>query len=62
LEVTGIRAEADAKTISGLLRTMFPAWHQQYTYYEDQNSRELGWKVVITRDREHYGDDWQRVG
>jgi hypothetical protein len=62
LEVTGIREEADAAAIERLLRKMFPQWHYRRTFYEEHNLRELGWKVMISRDPEDFDDNWQRVG
>ena len=62
LEVTGIRAEADAGKIERLLRGMFPDWRFRRTFYEDHNLGELGWKVMISRDPEDCGDSWQSVG
>lgn len=61
LEVTGIRQEADARTIESLLRRMFPGWRYRRTYYEDHNLGELGWKVVISREPERFDDRWKRA-
>ncbi len=61
LEVTGIREEADAKEIAALLRRVFSEWRHRRVYYEDHNLREIGWKVMISRDPEDYADDWQRA-
>ena len=61
LEVTGIREEADAKAIAALLCKMYPGWRHRRTYYEDHNLREIGWKVIISRDREDCDDDWKRA-
>src|SRR5262245_56954829 len=55
LEVCAIREEADARAIERLLRGMFPDWRYRQTYYEDQNLREIGWKVIISRDPEGCG-------
>ena len=62
LEVTGIREEADARAIEALLRRMFVGWRYGHTFYEDQNLGELGWKVMISREPEHFDDNWQRAG
>jgi hypothetical protein len=62
LEVTAIREEAAAAAIERILRKMFPAWRYRRTFYEDHNLRELGWKVIISRDPENFDDNWQRVG
>jgi hypothetical protein len=62
LEVTGIREEADARAIEALLRRMFVGWWYGHTFYEDQNLGELGWKVMISREPEHFDDNWQRAG
>src|SRR5262249_59786455 len=62
LEVTAIREEADARAIERMLPGMFPDWKHYRTYYEDHNVREIGWKVVISRDPEDYDDSWQRTG
>jgi len=61
LEVTGIREEADAEEIAALLRRMFAGWRYRRTFYEDHNLGEIGWKVMISRDPEHFDDDWHRV-
>ena len=58
-EVTAIRRESDARAIEAVLRPMFPNWHNVRTYYEDHNVRELGWKVVIARNRDDFVDRWQ---
>src|SRR5579859_1534383 len=52
LEVTAIREERDAAAIEAILRKMFPGWRYRRTYYEDHNVRELGWKVIVSRDPE----------
>lgn len=62
LEVTAIREEESAKEIEALLRTMFPGWRYRRTFYEDHNLRELGWKVIISRDPENFKDNWKSVG
>jgi hypothetical protein len=41
---------------------MFPGWRYRRRYYEDHNTREIGWKVAIFRDPEDFGDSWQRHG
>lgn len=56
LEITAIRDETDAKEIENLLRTLLPDWRHARTFYEDHNSRELGWKVMISRSPEIYDD------
>ena len=61
LEVTAIHEKADAMAIEKLLREMFPGWRYRRTFYEDHNLRELGWKVMISRDPENFDDHWQRV-
>ena len=53
--------EADARQIAALLRRMFPHWRYRRTFYEDHNRREIGWKVMISRDPGDYDDDWQRA-
>ena len=62
LEVTGIREEADARDIAGLLVRLFPDWQFRRTFYEDQNGGEIGWKIMISRDPEDFDDDWQHAG
>ena len=62
LEVTAIREQADAAAIERLLRRMFPGWQYRRTFYEDHNLGELGWKVMISRDPEDYGDHWKGTG
>src|SRR5262245_12853331 len=52
LEVTAIREKADAMAIEKRLREMFPGWRYRRTFYEDHNLRELGGKVMISRDLE----------
>jgi hypothetical protein len=61
LEVCGIREEADAHAIEGLLRQKFSSWRHWRRYYKDASTREPGWKVIISRDPEDYGDRWQQV-
>jgi hypothetical protein len=61
IEVCGIREETDARTIERLLREIFPSWPYSRRHYKDSSTREPGWKVVITREREDFRDDWQRV-
>jgi hypothetical protein len=62
LEVTAIREEADATAIEELLRNMFPDWSYWCTYYEEQLIRELGWKVIISREPQDFTDNWQCSG
>jgi hypothetical protein len=59
LEVCAIREEADAREIEQVLRGLFPEWRYRRSYYEDHNIRELGWKVIVSRDAEECGDTWQ---
>jgi hypothetical protein len=59
LEVCAIHEEADAREIERILRDLFPEWRYQRTYYEDHNVRELGWKVIVSREAEECGDSWQ---
>jgi hypothetical protein len=61
VEVCGIREEADARAIGGLLRKMFPSWPFSRMYLKDGKTREPGWKVIISRDPEDLGDRWQPV-
>ena len=61
LEVCAIRLEEDAREIERLLRGMFQDWQYGRTYYEDQNLREIGWKVIISRDAEDCDDNWHVV-
>lgn len=56
VEVTAIRREADAKAIERVLRDKFPRWRHSRTFYEDHNIRELGWKVIISHNRENFND------
>lgn len=58
LEVCAIREEEDAETISSLLGTLFPDWHYNRIYYEDENGGEIGWKVIISRDPDDPDDSW----
>jgi len=58
LEVCAIRAEADAENISMLLGRLFPDWHYNRIFYEDENGGEIGWKVIITRDPDEPDDSW----
>ena len=57
LEVTGIREQAHATKIEELLCRLFPNWKYHRRFYEDVNMREIGWKVIISRDAETFGDD-----
>lgn len=59
LEVTSIGEEDQATRIQELLLELLPNWHFRRQYYEDQNLGEIGWKVIISRDPEHFNDDWQ---
>ena len=59
LEVTAILREVDARAIEQLLRRMFPGWRYWRTFYEDHNLRELGWKVMISRDPDDFNDRWK---
>jgi hypothetical protein len=61
LEVCGIRAEDDARSIEALLRRLFPSWRYTRKYYKDASTREPGWKVMISRDPEDFEDKWHRV-
>jgi hypothetical protein len=56
LEVTAIRENESAKAIEALLRRMFPGLSPHFL--EDRNLRELGWKVLISRDPENFKDSW----
>jgi len=56
LEVTAISTEVDARAIEDVLRKLFPAWRHARTFYEDHNVAELGWKVMISRNREVFDD------
>jgi hypothetical protein len=59
LEVTGICEQVRAAEIEQLLRGLFPDWRFHRRFYEDHNLREIGWKVIISRDRETTDSDWQ---
>jgi hypothetical protein len=61
IEVCGIREESDAHIIETLLRHKFSSWHYSRRYYKDASTREPGWKVIISRDPENYGDKWERM-
>ena len=61
LEVCGIRDETDARRIAELLRALFPAWRYTRRYYKDASTREPGWKVIISREPEDFGDRWRRT-
>jgi hypothetical protein len=61
LEVCAIREEGDARAIEQLLGGMFPGWRYRRTYYEDQNVREIGWKVIICREPEGHGGSLDSV-
>ena len=62
LEVTGIRTEVDAKAIEVLLRRILRGWRYHRYYYEDKNIREIGWKVIISRNRDQCNDRWKNTG
>lgn len=61
IEVCGIHEESNARAIEGLLRRKFSSWRYSRNYYKDASTREPGWKVIISRDPETYGDQWDRV-
>jgi hypothetical protein len=61
IEVCGIREETDAHTIQTLLRKQFPSWRHSRMYCKDASTREPGWKVIISREPEDYGDRWQSI-
>jgi len=61
IEVCAIREEPDAHAIERLLREKFSSWRHSRMYYKDASTREPGWKVIISRDPEDYGDKWDRV-
>ena len=61
IEVCGVREESDAHAIEELLRQKFPSWRHWRMYYKDASTREPGWKVIISRDPEDYGDKWNCV-
>jgi hypothetical protein len=61
IEVCGIREESDARAIERLLRKRFSSWRHSRRYYKDASTREPGWKVLVSRDPEDYGDRWGRV-
>ena len=56
LEVTAIRDESVARDIERHLRCMLPNWRQVNRYYEDLNTLEIGWKVVVTKKKECFVD------
>src|SRR5262245_4915147 len=61
IEVCGIHEESNAHAIKKLLRRKFSSWRYSHMYYKDGSTREPGWKVIISRDPEDYGDRWDRV-
>jgi hypothetical protein len=61
LEVCGIVEEADARTIKRLLHKMFASWRYSRMFYREGWTREPGWKIIISRDPEDFGDKWERV-
>jgi hypothetical protein len=61
LEVCGIREKADVATITTMLQRLFPDWRHQHSYYKDGATREPGWKIVISRDPEHFDDRWEHA-
>jgi hypothetical protein len=56
MEVTAIHQENDARGIEEVLRHLLPEWRHVRTYYEDHNTREIGWKVMISRLQECFDD------
>jgi hypothetical protein len=62
LEVCGIADREDARQMERLLRRTFPTWRYSYMTLKDWGDRDLGWRVVIHRDRERPGgNDWSAV-
>jgi hypothetical protein len=61
LEVCGIPEQRDAQAIERLLRQLLPSWGHSRMMLKDYGDRDLGWKVVVSRDPEDYEDRWQRV-
>jgi hypothetical protein len=61
IEVCGIREESDAHTIEKLLGKKFSSWRHSRIYFKDQRTLEPGWKVIISRDAEDFGESWDRV-
>ena len=51
LEVCGIHEHGDALRIRSLLVRLFPRWRHVRYYYKDW-SRERGWKVIVSRERD----------
>jgi hypothetical protein len=61
LEVCGIVELSDARIIETILREKFSSWRYSRMYCKESGTREPGWKVIVSRDPEDYGDFWQRV-
>ncbi len=62
LEVCGIPNQKNAQAIQRLLRKALPSWPCSYIQLKDFGDRDIGWKVVISRDPEDFKDKWQHVG
>jgi hypothetical protein len=62
MEVCGIREQSAALAIQKLLRRMFPFWRHTRIYLKEPWTREPGWVVVISRQREDHDDKWKSVG
>ena len=56
LEVTTIKHKDDAKAIQAIVSRFLPEWTYSRIFYEDLNVSELGWKVIISRSPEDFGD------
>jgi hypothetical protein len=61
IEVCGIIADENVAPITALLCKLFPTWPHLRSYYKESFTREPGWKVQISRDRQEFGDRWQSV-
>jgi hypothetical protein len=60
LEVCGIAERDDARRIERLLRREFPTWRFSRLTLKDWGDRDLGWRVLIHRDRDGASDEkWQ---
>jgi hypothetical protein len=58
IEICGIHEEDDAVTILRLMSRLYPSWGVHWMYYKDYG-RDLGWKVIVQRDREPPDEQWE---
>lgn len=62
LEVCAIREQSVALQILLVMRQLFPDWRHSRIFRDDESRLEPGWKVLVSRLRETYRDDWPPPG